>query len=390
MSKQKPCILLVANWDSGVGYAWWLMESFWAALARAYSPTHRVVAAFPKVTTISPVLEQAPLEVVEEPFAGSSVADLKRQARFLRQNRVRVIYFSDRATWAFRFLWYRVSGVEVIVTHDHAPGLRTVPRGMKRLAKHWIHRIPGINVDAAVGATEFVRERLVETACVPASRCFAAPNGLPPAAPAIEPLDVHATFGIDPKRNVLVMAARANRYKNIGFVLDVLAGLEAAERESLCFLFVGDGPHLDSFRQRATELGVASMCIFAGRREDVPAILHGCDLAVQSSRGEVGYSLSILEYMQAGLPVLVPDDPSVCGATTDGETGLVYRDGNVADAREALRRLLADSAEARRMGAMAKRVVEERFQLEDSHRALLAVFRAIDPRFPVADGNSSS
>lgn len=379
-------LLLVANWESGVGYAWWLMESFWAALARAYSPTHRVLVAFPQVTTISPVLKQAPLEVVEAPFAGSSVADLQRQARFLRQNRVRVIYFSDRPTWALRYLWYRVAGVQAIVTHDHTPGLRTVPQGVKRLVKQSVHRFPGIAVDGAVGATEFVRERLVEVVGMPASRCFAAPNGLPPAAPGLTPLDVHATFGIEPGRNVLVMTGRANRYKNVEFVLEVLAGLAAVEREQLCFLFVGDGPDLDFFRQRATELGVAPMCIFAGRRDDVPAILRGCELAVHPSRGEVGYSLSILEYMQAGLPVLVPDNPSVCAATTDGETGLVYREGDVADARAALRRLVADPAAARRMGAMTKRVVEERFRLEDTHRALLAAFRSIDPAFPVAAG----
>lgn len=34
-------ILLVANWESDVGYAWWLMENFWATIAQYYRAQNR-------------------------------------------------------------------------------------------------------------------------------------------------------------------------------------------------------------------------------------------------------------------------------------------------------------------------------------------------------------
>ena len=382
----KPGMLLVANWDSGVGYAWWLMEGFWATLARAYSPTHRVLVAFPSVSTVSPVLAAAPLEVLEQSFRDRN---LLGQLAFLRHHRVRVIYLSDYATYSSRYLAFRrLGGVRLIITHDHTPGLRIPPTGIKRRVKALLNRLPGFSVDGAIAATEFVRRRLIDVACMPPERCFVAPNGLPPEGPEQELGDVHNALGIAPGDRILVMTGRANRYKNVEFVLEVLARLEPAERAELRFLFIGDGPDLGHFRERSVALGVAPLCVFAGRRDDVPALLRGCDLAIHPSRGEVGYSLSLLEYMRAGLPVLVPDNPSVAGATVDGENGLVYREGDPEDALHALRRLLDDPAATRRMGAAARRTVETRYRLEDTHRALLTAFRSIDPAFPQAPETS--
>lgn len=382
MSDQQS-LLLVANWDSGVGYAWWLMESFWITLARAYSPTHRVLLAFPSVSEVSRDLCAAPLEIVEQSFQNRGAGDLRGHIAFLRKYRVRAIYFSDFGYFDWRYPAYRMLGrVRLIVAHDHTPGMRTQPRGLKRLIKATASRMPSLTADAAIGATDFVRDRLVEVACVPPAQCFVAPNGLPAEERGAPTTDAHAAFGIDPGRQVLVMTGRAHRYKNVEFVLELLSRLSADEQAGLCFLFIGDGPDLGLFKDRASALGVAPLCVFAGRRNDVPAILRGCDLAIHPSQGEVGYSLSILEYMQAGLPVLVPDNPSVAGATVHGQTGWVYREQDVASAAEGLRTLLGNAALRRRLGETARDTVRSNYRLDQSHAGLLEAFRRVDPRFP--------
>lgn len=145
------------------------------------------------------------------------------------------------------------------------------------------------------------------------------------------------------------------------------------------FLFIGDGPDLQHFRDHAESHDASEYCTFAGRRQDVAAILPGCDFAIHPSLGEVGYSLSILEYMQAGLPVIVPDNPSVCAATEHETTGLVYQEGDAAAAVAAIERLLDDKALRATMGEMAARAVTEKFCLERARVALLNAFREIDP-----------
>lgn len=384
---ERSGLLLVGNYDSDIGYAWWLMESFWAAMAEAYQPSLVSYVVFPRVTKVSRRLSEAPLRVIEQDFRSSSPADLLAQFRTLRKLRIKTLYLSDWSTWKFRYLLYRLAGVRTIIVHDHTPGLRIAPLGWRRTLKRVLNRTRIVAADGVIGATDFVRKRLIEVACFPPSRAWAAPNGLAREANRkVESSDVHASFGIPQDRAIVVMASRADRYKNVQFVLDCLATLSGRGRDDIHFLFIGDGPHLEEFRIRAIRLGVDGFCTFPGRRSDVPDILPGCTMAFHPARGEVGYSLSILEYMRAGLAVIVPDNPSVCGATVHGETGLVYREDDVADASACLARLASDEGLRSRLGRHAARVMDQHHRLENTHQALLEACAAIDPRFPLKGG----
>ena len=73
------------------------------------------------------------------------------------------------------------------------------------------------------------------------------------------------------------------------------------------------------------------------------SLLSSCDIGIQGSKGEVGYSLSILEFMSAGLATLVPDRPSTTLATAHMVTGLVYRPEDVPSAASHIERLIDDT-----------------------------------------------
>ena len=381
--KTGSTVLLVGNWDSGVGYAWWLMESFWVVLAERYASTERALLAYPIVSTLSPRITAAPLEVVEFDMRTGGVRALLKQFRFLNKNRVRLAYFSDWGTWRWRYLVYRAAGVKKIIVHDHTPGVRIPPKGIKRLLKLILNRLPGISADGAIGATEFVRQRIVEVTCFPPERAFSAPNGLPlPGKEAAQPGEGNICrdeWAIPNDRKILVMTSRANRYKGVDFAISCVAKLVAAGRKDLHFLFVGDGPDLAFFKQTADLLAVSEFCTFPGSRNDVDAILGCCNFAIHPSKGEVGYSLSVLEYMRAGLPVIVPNNPSVCEATADGETGLLYSEGDVESGTDCIRKLLDDPADTRRIGQRAREQVLANYQLQHTHRALLHAFAQLDP-----------
>lgn len=370
-------LLLVANYDSGVGYAWWLMESFWAGLAEHYHRHNNVILAFPSISTLPPVIKNAPLRPVEQDFRGTGFNQILVQCRFLRRWKVKAVYFSDLPTWHWKFPLYRLCGVRMIVVHDHTPGVRTPPSGIKRWLKTMLHRVPWLTADGAIGATDFVRQRLIDVNRMSAKKCHAAPNGLPPIQAAPEPADLHSIFGIPGERKILVMTGRANRYKGVEFVLRCMAQLDASLRQQLHFLFIGDGPDLERFKTSAEDLGVVGHCTFAGLRNDIPVLLAGADIAIHPSKGEVGYSLSILEYMRAGLPVIVPDNPSVRGATEHGTNGLVYREGDIGSALYMIAQLLKDSALRDRLGSQAK-ISAKKYTLPSAHSALLKAFQDID------------
>lgn len=52
--RHKTNVLLVANWKSDVGYAWWLMENFWAEIAEFCKERDwRCHVCYPEVSSLS-------------------------------------------------------------------------------------------------------------------------------------------------------------------------------------------------------------------------------------------------------------------------------------------------------------------------------------------------
>jgi glycosyltransferase involved in cell wall biosynthesis len=370
---------MVANWDSNEGYAWWLMESFWVALAERYRDTLRPIVAYPSISEIPAAVAASPLEVELADFSRFGFGTVFRQLRYLRSRSVRALYLSDQPNWHWAYLLFRLAGVRTIIVHDHTPGVRVPPSGLKRVLKRVLARLPWVNADGYIGATEYIRSRLVQVTCLPEKKCFSAPNGIPAVAPP--QVSIHDRIGIPEGRSVIVTAARANHYKGGLFALQAFVHLrEETPDLDWHYVFCGDGPNLEAFRAGAREHGLEDRVSFPGRVEGVTELFESCTAAFHPSRGEVGYSLSILEYMRGGLPVLVPDNPSVCEATDDGETGLVYAEGDAEAAAAALARLLCDPAATERMGAAAREAVHRKYLLADTHRALIEAVDRVMPR----------
>ena len=63
-------ILLVANYASDVGYAWWLMENFWIQIADLFSQQGRkVFLMYPVVNTVPSEVSKSSIIIVEHDFS---------------------------------------------------------------------------------------------------------------------------------------------------------------------------------------------------------------------------------------------------------------------------------------------------------------------------------
>lgn len=373
----KPTLLCVANWDSNVGYAWWLMESFWIKIHAELSSDYKVMIAYPSISSLPKPIQDSKILTVEFNFGVKHPRDLATHIRFIKSHNIQAIYFSDRPTAHWSYLFFRYAGVKKIIVHDHTPGVRTQPRGLRKLVKSIYARIPLLVTDAAIGASEYVKQRLVNINCLPARKCYAAPNGLPAVVESIiAPLDLHQQLGVAADTVLIVSTGRANLYKGIDFALDVITQLVHQQKmQGLHYIYCGDGPDLDYLKAMAQTLAIDKHVSFLGRVNNIDQILRACHIAFHPSRGEVGYSLAILEYMRAGLPVIVSDNSSVCEATHHERDGLVYQEGSLADACQKMTRLLTDPILRQSLGAEGKRAVGEEYSLTATHNTLIAALR---------------
>ena len=86
---------------------------------------------------------------------------------------------------------------------------------------------------------------------------------------------------------------------------------------------------------------------------------------------------TILEAMAMGKAVIVTRTPGQTDVVIQGETGLYVPPGDAGALREAIGRLLDNPAEAARMGANGRRVIEERMSLDKYVAGLGAMAREL-------------
>ena len=372
---RKENILLVANWESDVGYAWWLMENFWAAISEHFMRSGKnCYLIYPAIGKIPDVIASSGIKTTELDFKNHSLPTLKKLYRLIRENNIKYVYLTDYPSYSPFYILLRLWGIKTIVVHDHTPGDRTLPSRTRSLAKAVIQNTPFITADHFIAVTEFVYQRFINVACIPGSKCSCATNG-------IDPIDLgncdnkytYDLFKIPQSRKIIVTTGRASYYKGIDFFIECANILvNKLGRNDLHFLYCGTGPDIDNFKALADKYNLNNHFTFAGNRTDIRNILPSCHIGFHAATGEVGYSLSILEYMSAGLLTIVPDRPSTSLATRNMETGFLYKYRDAASATNAILCALGHQ-DANSIRRSAIKEVQNKYNIKDTKKQLVNI-----------------
>jgi glycosyltransferase involved in cell wall biosynthesis len=172
-------------------------------------------------------------------------------------------------------------------------------------------------------------------------------NGLPDRAPAREDERASARerFGFPPAAFVAGYLARTSVAKGVVAFCD--AARASPDRDVL-WAVAGSGDRADA----ASEAGLTNLC-YVGFTNDSDTYRAAIDCYVQASYVE-GLSLSLLEAMRAGLPIVATDAGSTSYAIRDGIEGLIVPPGDVAALAAAVHRIASDAGLARALGAAAR------------------------------------
>lgn len=371
---KKGNILLVANYESDVGYAWWLMENFWVEIARHFDALGRTCfLIYPKIKTIPRRIEESGIGVLQHDFSDRSVAALMRLQKLIVSNNISAMYLTDQPYHSWRYPLLRLFGIRRIVIHDHTPGERPPIQGLRRLLKQLLYSVPGLLGDHFVGVSRFVHNRMIANGCLPRERCSYVLNGIEliNRDPTLRHY-AHDEFKIPHGATVVIATGRATYYKGIDFLIRCAARVvKEGRRDDVYFIHCGSGPDLERFRAQARELGVDDRFIFAGQRNDVRKILQSCDIGIQASKGEA-FSLSILEYLSAGMATIVPDNCGNGEAVEHGVNGILYRTGDLDDAATKLVTLIDDPMLRQRLGRAGTESVTSRFHIQRANQELVA------------------
>ena len=237
--------------------------------------------------------------------------------------------------------------------------------------------------DRVICVSEAVRHVVLEKERLDPSRVIVVHNGieLPPREPRDSPR-LRAKLGLRPEHLVVGMVANFNRrVKRVGYLIEAAPHIVRAVPEAR-FLLVGEGNEEQELRQLADRLGVSEHVIFAGRADDVDAYYRLMSLSVLTSLTE-GLSITLLESMSHGLPVVVTNVGGNPEVVSDGVTGYLVPPTDIRAFVDGVIRLLRDDEMRTRFGAAARARVEQRFNLRDVADRYLAVYEELLARTAV-------
>lgn len=260
-------------------------------------------------------------------------------------------------------------------------GLHEMNRGILDPAAPWPSwlRRAAIRRADAVQATSTRIGRLLAQAGFGPSRVVLVPNGVDMSRFGVASTNVALRSSLcgDADR-VGIVVARLCPEKRHSMLLDAWARAFAASSRAR-LLLVGDGPLRGALEAQAERLGIASQVVFAGHRDDIPAMLSIADFALLTSDAE-GLSNALLEYMAAGLPVLGSRVSGTEDFVTEGHTGWLFEPGDADGLARQLAAIAATPTQAlERLGSEARSRVRSLASLEAVTDRLLELYEFGEP-----------
>lgn len=229
----------------------------------------------------------------------------------------------------------------VVLTRHIARGSRVMPwnRGYWRR----LHRI----VFVSDIARNLWRER---NDWMPAEKCTVIHNSIPPVCGAAEATDLRRTFGIGTDTPLLMLTGRIRRSKGCETLIKALGSIRDLP---WAMVFVGATKPAD-YRERLMKLsaaeGIADRVFFTGFTSNARSLVCQADIGVQPSIVREAFGLSVLEFMQAGKPVVTTDNGGQREFVTDGSNGFLIAPDDSKALSEALRALICDKPLREKMG----------------------------------------
>ena len=286
-----------------------------------------------------------------------------RMTRSLRARRTDVVHLHGHfAVNTVARIAGRLAGARVL-SHMHIEN--TFRSGPGRATQVALDNATARLCFAIVAVSDATRASLLEQG-YPPGRLTTIHNGINPPVP-VEP--VRLASG-----KTILEVARLADVKGQKELLRALPDLDATA------VLVGrdlerDGAYEQELRAEAERLGVDSRVVWAGYRDDVPALLAGCDVFCLPSVVE-GLPLVVLEAMGQGKPVVATAVGGTPELVVDGETGLLTPPGDVEALTRALASLLADSDRARRLGEAGRERVRTAFSASSSSERVLRLYES--------------
>lgn len=298
--------------------------------------------------------------------------------RLLRREHFDIVHTHSSKAGILGRLAARMARVPAIVHTVHGPtGLHDGMPRWKQLVFQTAERVAGRCTDQMIAVSDATRRHVVELGLSEAVRTRTIYSGIDLARldGAWDPLAIRHELALSADTKLIVFVGRLDAAKTPDVLVSAFAHV-AHMRDDVHLVLVGDGELAGRLRTQIVRLRIDARVHLLGTRHDVPAILRAADVFALSSQYE-GVGRALTEAMLLGVPVVAPAIYGIPEVVRHGETGLLFRRGDVAALARSLLDLLDHPERARQLGLAGRELTRRTFDGDSMVREIESVYDEI-------------
>lgn len=338
-------------------------ETIFTELVLRLDPARwRALAAVPHDGHLARTLRGHGVEPVWTPTSGRAldVGYLWGLLRLVRRHRVDLIQTHLMGAAVYGALAGMLSRVPVVCTLH---GTVDVAGSARRRAWKW--RLVNRAASAIVFVSAALRDELLADTQLDPDKVAVIPNGIDLAryAPG-DGAALRQELAVAAEDVLVVAVGNIRAPKAYDVLLRAAARLRTrSDRYRVVIAGEGEGALLEDLEALRDRLGLTDRVRFLGFRPDVPALLRAGDVLVSSSSSE-GFSLSVIQALACGTPVVATRSGGPQAIVADGVHALLVPPGAPDELADAIERVAGDPALRTALTTAGRALVAQRYGVE--------------------------
>lgn len=333
-----------------------------------------VVVVVPRGSELIPNIEATGTVIIEadglenKSYSNKAVAEL---VKIFKREKPDVVH--THASFSARIA-ARLTGVPVIYTrHSVFPNSPKVTHGLGKFINGFANNITADRIIAVAGAA---MDNLTE-AGVNENKITVVKNGVKPVRVfnEAEINEVKTSYGIK-EEFIFAMIARVEDIKGHDFFIDAAKNI-IKDYANVKFMICGTGGYLDHVKKRVIDEGLSDRILVTGHIKDVTAVMNIIDVNVNASFGTEATSLSLLEGMSLGKPIIASDYGGNPELVVDGVNGLMFESKNSIELEDRMRKLLTDKELYKELSEGAQRLYKEKYTADINARNIESIYLSV-------------
>ncbi|MHA1279369.1 MAG: glycosyltransferase [Candidatus Helarchaeota archaeon] len=180
-------------------------------------------------------------------------------------------------------------------------------------------------------------------------------------------------YSLDGKK-IILFVGRMSPEKGVNQILQIIPSV-IKKIPTAHFLMVGTGPFLEIYKSLARKSKITDHVTFTGYLSDFDlfSAINVSDVGLIFVNNAQIFDMTILEYWNYGLPLVIMNAIGIDEIVHDGDTGLLFSTLN--EAKNAILTILSNETLAQRIRANCKRTVQEKYDIRKCICQLEALYR---------------